>query len=129
LKALSLQEPFATLVANGSKSIENRSWANAKVIGTRIAIHRSGADGAIIATAVVGGVVTTQVAEMICEEGQEKYISGPLCWLLGGVVKLKHPIPCSGKLGLWEVPPAILQDIEAQEKGGGKVKGKKGGKS
>ena len=40
MKALTLNQPYATLIAAGIKSIETRSWAPArKHIGTRIAIH------------------------------------------------------------------------------------------
>lgn len=70
MKAISLHQPWASFVADGSKTIETRSWpAHASVIGQRIAIHaaktRKGqyafpgvafdslAFGCIIATAVI----------------------------------------------------------------------------
>lgn len=74
MKAISLHQPWASLVADGIKTIETRSWrAHASAIGQRIAIHaaktREGKDaytfsefpydfndlpfGAIVATAVV----------------------------------------------------------------------------
>jgi hypothetical protein len=42
MKALSIQQPYASLIANGAKTIETRSWkAPARIIGQRIAIHAS----------------------------------------------------------------------------------------
>ena len=40
MKAITLHQPFASLIANGTKTIETRSWAPPKaLIGQRIAIH------------------------------------------------------------------------------------------
>ena len=40
MKALTIQEPYATLIAAGRKTIETRSWPPpASLIGQRIAIH------------------------------------------------------------------------------------------
>ena len=40
MKALTLHQPWASLIAHGVKTIETRSWAPpARVIGERIAIH------------------------------------------------------------------------------------------
>lgn len=42
MKAISLTQPYATLIASGAKRIETRSWpASRAVIGERIAIHAS----------------------------------------------------------------------------------------
>jgi hypothetical protein len=110
MKALTLQEPFATLVANGTKYVENRSWSpfrrNGIQPGDRIAIHRGGKDGAIIATAVVADVVPPVVALAVLPS-QEEYIGGPLCWVLTHIRKLRNPIPCKGRLGLWDAPPGV----------------------
>ena len=70
MKAISLHQPWASFVADGSKDIETRSWrAHDSVIGERIAIHAAktrkgqyafpGVDfdslafGCIVATAVI----------------------------------------------------------------------------
>jgi len=42
MRALTLWQPWASLIASGAKTIETRSWRPPeKVIGTRIAIHAS----------------------------------------------------------------------------------------
>jgi hypothetical protein len=108
MKALSLQEPFASLVRDSKKLVENRSWAPpASLIGERIAIHRSGSGGAIIATARIVGVVLPEVALAILPEDQEDHICGPLCWLLADVRRLKEPVPCKGRLSLWDAPASV----------------------
>ena len=42
MKALTLHQPWASLIADGRKTIETRSWAPPRtLIGERIAIHAS----------------------------------------------------------------------------------------
>lgn len=36
---------------------------------------------------------------------------GPVGWLLEDVIALPKPIPCRGALGLWRVPPEIVDQI------------------
>lgn len=104
----------------------------ASMIGQRIAIHagaRSGYDlegsyeladilhytmglrqpgrsnhvyGAIVATAVIDGVVDDDDSVWFC---------GPFGWVLRDVVTLKEPVPCKGALGLWTAPDAVLRAI------------------
>ena len=47
MKALTLHQPWASLIACGAKRIETRSWPPPKsLIGKRIAIHAGIGDGA-----------------------------------------------------------------------------------
>ena len=39
MKALTLYQPWASLIAHGVKTIETRSWASAGILGERLAIH------------------------------------------------------------------------------------------
>jgi hypothetical protein len=35
-------------------------------------------------------------------------------WVLKNVTPLKKPIPCKGALGLWELPPHVLEEVQHQ---------------
>lgn len=126
MKALTLYQPWATLIIHGPKRIENRRWTPPKdLIGKRIAIHAGktidgGAvirhedtllkatggvfeipTGVVLGTAIVYGYVT---------RSDDEWFSGPIGWQLAEVRALPEPIPCRGAQGLWDLPP----DVEAQ---------------
>ena len=42
------------------------------------------------------------------------YTPGRFGWLLKDVRPLREPVPCRGALGLWDVPPEVFTQIEAQ---------------
>lgn len=134
MKALSLTQPWATLVAIGAKRYETRSW-NTNHRGP-IAIHaakgfpkdcqqlceydpfdkyiassRELPLGAIIAVADLVTVHRTEwVLSQIRGTDEEKfgdYSAGRFAWFLNNVRKLPAPIPCKGALGLWEVPISV----------------------
>ncbi|GAC1467519.1 MAG: hypothetical protein NVSMB9_09210 [Isosphaeraceae bacterium] len=117
MKALTLKPPFADAVAAGRKHIEKRSWG--KNVRGRIAIHRGGPNGAIVAMATVVDVVTPkEAAKMLPKEASLAF--GPLCWILKDVRQV-GPYACKGRLSLWPVPDQIRKEIEkAQEKSKGK---------
>lgn len=128
MKALTISQPFASLIANGEKFVENRTW------GTNyrgpIAIHagkgtqymsraemqRDGVPcGKIVATArllacmpleSMRGVSRTQTIQRtaltIGEVIDHEHTEGPWCWILADVVKLDHPIDATGAQGLWD---------------------------
>lgn len=150
MKALSLTQPWATLIAIGAKRVETRSWST-NYRGT-IAIHASkgmprwarefayadpagsalniagirlGGDcralprGAIIAVARLTGIAPT-VDFVAMSQGLLRHEIdfgdyGPdrFGWVLTDVVALREPVPCKGMLGLWTVPPAVVERIEA----------------
>lgn len=103
MKALTLKAEYAAQVLSGEKIIENRSWGqHSKLAGKRIAIHRGGPEGAIICTVVVKAIIDPKLARKLFPK-QKKHIHGPKCWLLGDLVPVQ-PVPCPGRLSLWNVP-------------------------
>jgi len=106
MKALTLKPEFAALVASGDKRIENRSWgSHTKLAGQRIAIHSGGPGGAIVCTVVVKAIIPEKLARKLFPK-QRKHIHGPLCWVLGDMVPVE-PVPCTGRLSLWDVPKGV----------------------
>ncbi len=138
MKALTLTQPWATLVANGSKRVETRSWRT-RYTG-RIAIHaakgypkdaKAFAEierglgrlpsriplAAVIALATLRDCRPTEEAELELsglERHLGNYSPGRWAWFLDDVTELAHPIPCRGMLSLWEVPPEVAAQIGTQ---------------
>jgi len=148
MKALTMHAPWAHAVAHLGKDIENRTWRPPdSVIGTRIAIHAGATDpqgdwrridlivrerqppdlrpvarSAVVATAVVSGVVDTRPTAPVTALHSDyaavvtsPWWIGPVGWVLSGVRPLATPVPCKGRLGLWTVPDAVLAAIDGGE--------------
>ncbi|WP_447978113.1 ASCH domain-containing protein [Candidatus Nitrospira bockiana] len=145
MKAVTLHQPWASLIAWGEKQYETRSW------GTRyrgpLAIHasrrwplkersmcwrldfvrvliRHGIEhpsdlplGVILCVVEVQDVVRT---ELLCglsdqERAFGNYAPGRFAWQLGHVARLMRPLPCRGRQGLWDVPPEIEHALRGGE--------------
>lgn len=122
LRALSIQQPWASLIAAGEKRVENRSWQT----GYRglVAIHAGAsraqldADqavrlplGAVIAVARLTAV--HHLSELPPEWRDDPYANGPFCWVLSDIHRLETPVPCRGHLGLWVPMPHIATAVRA----------------
>ncbi len=127
MKALTLTQPWASLVALGHKRIETRSWSTnyrgalyihaAKgfpryardFAGEEWAIGRLPAElplGVLVATARLVDVRPTEgVASTISalERRFGDYCPGRYAWLLEDIEPLADPIPWRGALGLFNV--------------------------
>jgi len=129
MKALTILQPWATLVAIGAKKIETRSWAT----GYRgpLAIHAGRslkfitlADqepfkkhlwagdrcdmpiGAIVATCDLIGVYKivffSDLDVSLPERLFGDFTIGRYVWMMENMKKLESPIPAKGAMGLWE---------------------------
>lgn len=133
MRVLTIRQPFAWVIIEGLKDIENRSWRPpSDIIGQRIAIHagkqwhkqglqwvetelglrvpRGLIRGAIIGTAEIVGVV---------EASESPWFIGPLGWVLANPVRCA-PVPMRGKLGLWKCPEFTEQSSPAIMMGDGR---------
>ena len=138
MKAISLLQPWATLVVIGVKTIETRSWGT-KYRGT-ILIHASqGKAGSIFADelpfkkyipefnklpfgAIIGQVIITDVIrietlemtdELINRLTMEEkafgdYSEGRYAWIMKDSKQFDKPIPTRGTLSIWEYPAENL---------------------
>lgn len=100
MRALSVRPEYADAIARGEKRIENRSWGRA--VRGPIALHRCGRAGAIIGVMEISAVLSADEARQRYPE-QVAFISGPLCWVIDSF-RPCHPIPCKGRLCLWQAP-------------------------
>lgn len=126
MKALSLHQPWASLVAVGAKRVETRSWRTHH--RGRVAIHAARFPGLLhlareepFAAALRGielplGVVLATARLVDCvptvcglsrsltavEHAFGDYSEGRWAWLLEDVEPLATPVPARGYPGLWE---------------------------
>lgn len=134
MKALTLTQPWATLVALEAKRVETRNWRT-RYHGP-LTIHagrrfpREAIDlasqlrvegmipwplpfGAVIATAeLLDCVPVEKVKDRLSgfERRVGNYSEGRYAFILGMVHRV-DPIPCRGALGMWTLPAAIADRI------------------
>ena len=141
MKAISLLQPWASLVVMGIKKIETRNWGT-KHRGT-ILIHASQGKagsiftaepsfkryipdfkklpfGAIIGEATITNVYRINELEMndelinrltMEEKAFGDYSEGRYAWMLEDAVEFSTPIPARGTLSIWEYTDENLKDI------------------
>ena len=129
MKALTLTQPWASLVASGRKQVETRSWYSsyrgplyihaAKRFPTsakRFAAELSGNPatvrymplGAIVARCYLLDCRTVEHVQVTEQERKYgDYSPGRYAWILTNIEWLE-PTPCKGALGLWNVPAEVL---------------------
>lgn len=126
MKALTISQPFATLIRDGMKFVENRKW------GTQyrgpLAIHAGKGrqyltveelaeypTGAVIATAMLVACMPLASMRRVsrnCPIGKtgltigevlgHEHTEGPWCWVLQHVHPCE-PLPMGGRQGLWDL--------------------------
>ena len=128
MKALTLWQPWATLIVMGQKRFETRSWKRDNLIGERIAIHAAmrptkdlpralvqelvafGLDpldlplGAVLGTAVVIDFHQTEVIAPSLTRREiafGDYAAGRWAWRFDDVELLPKPEPARGRQGVW----------------------------
>lgn len=125
MKALTICQPYAHLIATGEKLVENRVWQTS--YRGKLAIHagksRDWLDGEEPDPEMVFGAVVciADLIDCLPIEGIERgvydrkypwlrehdHTNGPFCWVLANVRPIK-PVPCGGKQGLWNWKPPLL---------------------
>lgn len=128
MKALTISQPFASMIADGVKWIENRTWPT--VYRGPLAIHAGKGlqyldrhelaqlpSGCVIAIAKLVACVHISDGEVMppadriggCKMTWEQFTrnehaEGPFCWILEDVRQIDH-VPCRGAQGLWNWEP------------------------
>lgn len=129
MKAITIKQPWASLIVHGIKDIENRTWAcPKKYIGQRVLIHSSaipvqminpnsvftrqqwdslslGFQRDIICgegyvnSAIIGSV---EIVDCVINHSSIWADKGVYNWVLANPVLFKKPIPAKGRLLFWE---------------------------
>ena len=115
MRALSIRQPWAWLVVNGHKAIENRTWSTN--FRGRIYVHagqRMVSDdypeqreyvteaGIIIPSHLARGAIIGEVTITGClSASASPWFCGPYAFTLEDPVAYETPIPCRGQLGFF----------------------------
>jgi hypothetical protein len=120
MKALTIKQPWAYLVVTGAKPIENRtwrtSWRGPLLIHASKVIDEDGfADAeALLGRAIprhrlaLGAAIGVVTLVDVLQESRSKWFKGPFGWQLAEPRQFAEPIPCAGRLMLWEPPRRVL---------------------
>lgn len=129
---ITLRQPWASLVAEGFKPVENRKWFT-RYRG-ELAIHagksctlqeHKDAVEFLIANDLVGVILPWErtirsailaVVQMVdcVTEHPSGYFCGPYGHVYSKVQRLAVPVPCSGAQGFWKVPPDVERKVREQ---------------
>lgn len=118
MKALTIRQPWASLIIAGIKTVENRSWPAAH--RGLLAVHAGlGTDpealkahrGLLPPGPLPRGVILGTVNVTGCVRDSPSPWAEPGCWhwILKNPQPLAEPVPRTGRLGLWTVPDTALQ--------------------
>ncbi len=122
MKALSIRQPWAWLIANGYKDVENRVWKRQPKYRGQIYIHASkGCTKAEYADAVAfaasidpsikippleelqrGGLIAKALLTGCVTQSLSPWFTGPLGLVLDKVEKIEF-VPCKGQLGFFDL--------------------------
>ena len=117
MKALSIRQPWAWLIVNGYKDIENRTWSTD--FRGRVYVHagrkiKSGdfpeqrdyikQSGIFLPEEPPLGAIVGEVTITDCvDTSSSPWFCGPYGFLLSAPVAYKDPIPYRGQLGFFQV--------------------------
>jgi hypothetical protein len=126
MRSLTIRQPWASLILEGAKRVENRTWrAPLSLIGQRFAVHASAgkpqpegwpAPADVVAQDLYQlprGVILGTVQLVACvrfEDLPREFAGDPYaepggwCWILDEPRLFSEPVPCKGRLGLWPAP-------------------------
>lgn len=137
MKALTVSQPYAGLIADGLKFVENRRWKTS--YRGWLAIHAGKGTQYLTARELrlyPTGCIVALVKLEACESLEDlqrlevvdwrrpvagravgeilghEHCEGPECWIIGERAKFREPIPCKGAQGLWHPPPEIAGQLK-----------------
>jgi hypothetical protein len=133
LRAITISQPYADLIARGEKWVENRTWfcsyTGLLLIhagkGTQYLTPEQLAEypsGAIVAVGRMTGCANIPELRQLRQQGKldargceildHHYTEGPYGFLLADVVKFPEPIAASGKQGIWVLDRRLAETVE-----------------
>ena len=125
MKVIVIRQPWAWLIVNGFKDIENRTWhtryrgalliqasanlpTKRKLEEYRTLARKRGAE--LPEEFETGGIVGMVQLEDCVTKSQNKWFEGPVGWVLSKPKRLPF-IPLKGRIGLFDPPPRIVQRL------------------
>lgn len=132
MKALTIRQPWAQLIASGAKDIENRTWSTNYrgliVIHASASLNRSDVIDAcdhmgcfipkfsrrIFAeeakTYPLGAALAVAELTDVVTASDSPWFFGPYGFVLQNVKRFATPVPTKGALGLWGIPDFEIAD-------------------
>lgn len=123
MRALSIRQPWAWLVVNGHKNVENRTWATR--FRGRIYVHAGqrivpddypeqrayvGESGIVIPAELARGAIVGEVTITGCLDFSDSpWFCGPYGFTLAEPVAYENPVPYRGQLGFFPVDESSLK--------------------
>lgn len=133
MKALSIRQPWASLIVSGGKDVENRDWPTR--FRGRFAIHSSAKvdkrdieDASDLLAKIVpnfslcdylrspfpgGAILGTADLHDCVEASRSPWFAGRFGFVLRNVKPIASPIQVKGALGFWDLPPHIAAQIDS----------------
>lgn len=134
MKALSICQPWAFAILHGNKRVENRTWATSyrgpllihagksrqwfDCDSVGLVSHAAGRHatpnapgmhfGALVGVARLVACAHVDHMPIEINVGDQRFVEGPLCWVLDDVREFANPIPWRGQQGLFDVPDEAL---------------------
>lgn len=106
IRALTIRQPWASLVVSGTKDVENRTWKTS-YRGTLL-IHaganRKDPNRDLPRSAIIG---TVEFVDCVTDSTSEWAEADNYHWILANPVEFDIPIPARGSLGLWNPSPEL----------------------
>lgn len=122
MKAITVCQPYASLIASGGKLVENRTWPT-RYRGA-LAIHAGKSKkwlaswggplpdpmpfGAVVAIAnMIACLPIDEIRRGMHDQQfpwlrEHEHTEGPWCWVFETIMGFEHPVPATGAQGFWE---------------------------
>jgi hypothetical protein len=122
-RALSVRQPFASMIVSGEKRIENRSQRQFKDRLWRkrwIVIHASSGGnsllpkGCLLGIAKIGNVFQGR-DQVLNEYDREWAHASTACLSFDTIIRLHYPIAVTGALGPWSLQPSLEWKCEKEK--------------
>jgi hypothetical protein len=125
MKALSIRQPYAWLIVQGIKDVENRTWRTdyrgpVLIHAGKTYPKRDHLDDweswqhfcyPADRDSMVGGIVGIATITGCVRESSSKWWIGPVGFTLADARPLPALIPCKGELGFFDVPADVLAQL------------------
>lgn len=130
MRAVSVRQPYAWLLASGWKDVENRSWHPSTTEWPFwLAVHAAkraepgmqlfyecdlGIEIPVVRSAIVGAILVDSV---VCNPGASSspWYEGKSGWVVRAAVLLREPVPdVAGALGCFRLPPEVHEKLGAR---------------
>jgi len=109
MKALTIHQPWASLIITGEKTLENRGWRT--TYRGPLLIHAGLVTRGItfdLPRGVILGVVDLVDCVPLADVAGQPFAEGPICWKLSNPRRFPRPIPLRGKMGVFDVPDDLV---------------------